>query len=225
MASGLPDRGQRSWTYGLDEGREGLHPGQRQGHEAAVEGQAREPAARDAQPLRAADCRARDHGARVAGGRDCRRHLRRSLCHRRRQRRTALEEALREHVRAHRQDRLPHALPRRPDGGAGDGAGLARQVHDLCDRVGRPAAPDQRGRRSRRRPSRQVPAAQRQALRAERRQWRRLHGHGAGLRRRAERALLVRPGDPQGEHVPSRPAAACGDGAARRCRPKASSTW
>ena len=72
---------------------------------------------------------------------------------------------------------------------------------DLRGRVGRAAAPDQRGRRFRRRPAREVPAAQRQALRAERRQRRHLHGDGAGLRRRSERALLVRPGDPQGEHV------------------------
>ena len=77
--------------------------------------------------------------------------------------------------------------------------------------------------RTSRRPK--VHAAQRQAVRAERRQRRRVHGDGARLRRRAERALFLRPGDAQGEHVPARPAAACGAAGARRCRRRASSTW
>ena len=75
------------------------------------------------------------------------------------------------------------------------------------------------------RAAREVPAAQRQAVRPERRQRRHLHGHRAGLRRRAERVLFVSTWRRARRACSCRPAAACGAGGARRFRLKASSTW
>ena len=56
---GLPDRGRRQRAHRLGPRRESLHAGERRRHEAAVETEAREHAARDAQPVRAARRRTR----------------------------------------------------------------------------------------------------------------------------------------------------------------------
>ena len=226
----LPDRGRRQRAHRLGARREDLHQGQRRQHEAAVEAEAREHAARDAQPVRAARRRARHHRAGRARARRRRRRLRRSVRHRRRDRPSDLAPALRQHAdQTGRHER--HALPRRPDGGADDGADVARQVHDLRRVVGRPpAAGEPRGRQGRR-AAREVHPRRRQAVRAEPAQRRHLHRHRAGLRRPDQRVLLVRPRHAARERVHPRgrrpvgtprrghrsPRARCSSAPATRC--------
>ena len=161
--------------------------------EAAVEGEAREHAARDAQPVRAAHRRAGHHrrrarassavvagvsddlfGIDVATGKQIwHRHFDSTLANPRRHER--------------------HALPGRPDRRADDGAGVAGQVHRLRGVVGWPAAAGQPGRRPGRRAAREVHPRRRQAVRAQPAQRRDLHRDRAGLRRPDQRVLLVRP--------------------------------
>ena len=157
-----------------------------------VEGQAREHAARDAQPVCAARGRARHDAARLARARGRRRRLRRSLWHRRRRRQADLAPALRQHAgQSRRHER--YALSRRPDRRADDGADVARHIHDLRGLVGRAAAPGESRGRQGRRAAREIHPRRWQALRAQPAQRRHLHGDGAGLRRIDERVLFVRP--------------------------------
>ena len=161
-------------------------------HEAPVEGEAREQAARDAQPVRAARRRARHHRAGPARARGRRRRLRRSVRHRRRGGPPDLAPALRQHARqTGRHER--HAVPRRPDRGADDGAGVARELHDLRGVVGRAPSAGQPGGRPGHRAAREVHPGRRQAVRAQPAQRRHLHRHRAGLRRPDQCVLLVRP--------------------------------
>ncbi len=69
-----------------------------------------------------------------------------------------------------------------------------------------------------------VPAAKRQAVRAEPLEGRHLHHHRPGLRRQSERVLRLRPGDEESRSVPCPAAAACGRAPARRLARTARST-
>ena len=80
----------------------------------------------------------------------------------------------------------------------------AGQVHGLRDLVGRPAADARCRHRRGDGPRRAVPAAQRQALRAELPRQRALHDDRAGLRRQPEPVLFVRPRDQEGRQLRSR---------------------
>ena len=155
-----------------------------------------------------------------ARARGRRRRLRRSLRHRRRHGPAGLAPPLRQHAgQTGRHER--HALPRRPDRGADDGADVAWQVHGLRGVVGwPPAAAEPRGRPGRR-AAREVHPRRRQAVRAQPAQRRHLHRHGAGLRRPDQRVLLVRPRHAAARAPSFPPAAACGDGAARPSIPRA----
>ena len=77
------------------------------------------------------------------------------------------------------------------------------QVHGLRDLVGRPAAPARCRDRGRDGARRAVPAAQRQAVRAELPRQRPVHDDRAGLRWQPEPVLLVRPGDEEGRQLQS----------------------
>ena len=168
-----------------------------------MEGEAREHAARDAQPVCAARRRARHDRAGGTGARGRRRRVRRPLRHRRRRWPPDLAPPLRQHVgQTGRHER--HAVSRRPDRGADDGAGVAREVHGLRGLVGWTASADQPGGRPGYRTAGEVHPWRRQALRAQPAQRRHLHRHGAGLRRPDECVLLVRPRDAPRERVHSR---------------------
>ena len=202
----LADRRRRSAEERLAAQRDAHHQGERQEHEARLEAAARQPAAPDAQPLSAAHRQRRDDRRRAEGDRDRRGDLRQPLRHRRRQGHAALEAQVRQHVR--RTDRRPRArraVSGRLDGNSGDRPGRRRrQVHRLRHLVGRPAAQAGRrhGRRDRARGT--VPAAQRQAVRAEPARQRALHDHRPGLRRQSERVLFLRSRDQEGRPVPAR---------------------
>ena len=114
-----------------------------------------------------------------------------------------LAPALRQHAgQTGRHER--HALSRRPDRGADDGADVAREVHGLRRVVGWTPSAAEPGGRPGRRAAREVHPRRRQALRAQPAQRRHLHRHGAGLRRPDERVLLVRPRHAPRERVHSR---------------------
>ena len=165
-----------------------------------MEGQARQPAARDAQPLLAADCRARDDGARRARSRsspaspttcsastspaascsgrsDTRARSRPPTRRSTTRSASAVRRRCRRWNRSRRAKHTIYAI-------AWDG-----RLHQINAADG-PTSP--------------LPTSSCRptASRPERRQRRRLHGDGAGLRRRSERALLAPSGDSQGEHVP-----------------------
>ena len=162
--------------------------------------------------------------ARGARGRDRRRHLRRPVRHRRRQRRAALEEAIREHVRAHRQDGLPHALPRRSDGDAGDGTGLAGKytiyaiawdgrLHQINAADGSDVAP----------PDKFLPPnGKPYALNVVNGVVYTATAQGCGG---VPNALYSHHLATRKASTFTRQAAACGAGGARQFRPRASSTW
>ena len=177
----------------------------------AVEAAARQPAAPDAQPLSAAHRQRRDDRRRAEGDRGRRRRLRQHLRHRRRHGHAALEAAsstARSSSRpAARAGVLcPGGLTATPVIAPTDAAG---QVHRLRDLVGRPAAHARRRDRRGRRAARAVPAAQRQAVRAEPPRQRDLHDDRAGLRRQSQRVLRLRPRDEESRQY-NRAAAACG---------------
>ena len=114
-----------------------------------------------------------------------------------------LAPPLRQHVgQTWRHER--HAVPRRPDRGADDGAGVAREVHGLRGLVGWAASADQPGGRPGYRTAGEVHPWRREALRPQPAQRRHLHRHGAGLRRPDECVLLVRPRHSPRERVHSR---------------------
>ncbi len=198
-------------TEGVDNGahrlgarREGLHAGQRRQHEAAVEAEAREQAARDAQPVRAARRRTRDH-ARTARVSSPSSPASPTTC--------SASTSRRGKEIWHRQFDSTLANP----GGTNDtlcpggqtavptmAAGVAGNIHRLRGVVGRPAAPGEPRRRQGRRAAREVHPRRRQAVRAQPAQRRDLHGDGAGLRRPDERVLLVRSRHPPRQRLHSR---------------------
>ena len=114
-------------TEGVDSARTGwvrdeCHDGQRRKHEAALEAEAREQAARDAQPVCAARGRARHNSPGPARARGCRRRLRRPVWHRRREWRADLASSLRQH----------------PDEARGNERHFARAARRPCPRWLRP---------------------------------------------------------------------------------------
>ena len=186
----------------MGEGREDLHARQRRLDEAAVARSTQQHPPLDAQPLPAAHRRERDDAAGSARGRPGGGRHRRPLRDQRRQWSGALAPKVREpaHESGARRQR---ALPWRTDRRAGDGAGVAGQVHGLRRVVGWQAAPDQSRRRRERRAAGEVHSRQRQAVRAQLQGRRHLHRNRAGLRRSDERLPLVRPRVAPCEHVHS----------------------
>ncbi len=145
----FPDRGRGQRANRLGARREDLHDRQRREHEAPVEGEAREQAARDAQPVRAARGRGRNDCARRAGARRRRRRVGRSLRHRRRDGQRDLASSVRQHAGEPRRHER-YAVPRRPDRRAHDGRSLAGDIHHLRGVVGRTSSPGEpRGRQGR----------------------------------------------------------------------------
>ena len=202
LGHGRPDGGRRHRPDRVGEGREVVHARQRRLDEAAVAGSTEQHRPLDAQPLSAAHRGERDDAAGTPRGRPGGGRHRRPLRDQRRERPGALAPQVREpaHESGARRQR---ALPRRADGRAGDGAGIAGQVHGLRRVLGRQAAPDQSRRRRERRAAREVHSRQRQAVCAQLQGRRHLHGDGAGLRRSDERVPLIRPRIAPREHVHS----------------------
>ena len=186
----------------MGEGREVLHARQRRLDEAAVAGPTQQHGPLDAQPLSAAHRGERHDASGAAGGRPGGGRHRRPLRRQRRERAGAVAPQVREPA-DQSGARRQRALPWRADGRAGDGAGIARQVHRLRRVLGRQVAPDQPGRRRERRAAREVHPGQRQAVCAQLQRRRHLHRDSAGLRRSDECLSLVRPRVAPREHVHS----------------------
>ena len=168
-----------------------------------MEAEAREHAARDAQPVRAAHRREGDHGTgRKRSRRRCRRE-RRPVRHRRRDRQGALARSFRRRAQS-TAAREQHPVSVRTHGHADAGPGLTGEIHRLCRLVGRPAAADQRGRRDRGGAGREVRAGRRQAVCPQSLQGRHLPRDRAGLRRPDQRVLRVRSCFEALDGIPSR---------------------
>ena len=200
----LPDRGRRRGAHRLGPRREGLHAGQRRQHEAAVEAEAREHAARDAQPVCAAHRRARHDAAGAARDRPsspaspttCSASTSptgRQIWHRRFDSTLANPGGTNDTLCPGGQTAVPTMAQASPG-----------QVHGLRRVVGRAAAPGQPRRRRGRRAAREVHSGRRQAVRAQPARRRHLHRDRAGLRRPDQRVLLVRPRDAPRQRVHSR---------------------
>ena len=193
----LPDGRRRQRTDRLGQGRKGLHHGQRPEHEAAVEGEAREHAARDAQPVRAAHRREGDH-ARRARARSASSPASATICSASTSRPASRSGTGSSTATPTRRRRSNNALcPGGQTAVPTMAQVVARQVHGVRRVVGRPAAAGQRRRRPGRGAAREVHAGRRQAVRAQPAQRRHLHRERAGMRRPDQRVLLVRSGDAQ----------------------------
>ena len=205
------DRRRRSAAHRLAAQRDDPDEGQRQGHEAPVEGADRQPAAADAQPVSAAHRRQRRDPVGRQGDRHPRRRVRQRVWHRRRDRaqiwKRKFDSTFQEQPRRPRRRR---AVPRRPDGHAGARRAHAGQVRRLRGLVGRPPAHARRRDRRGDRAAATLRAAQRQALRAEPGERCDLHVHRAGLRRQSEQLLRVRSRRRRRSATGRRAAAACG---------------
>ena len=197
-------------TEGVDNARTGwvrdekvFTHGQRRQHEAAVEGQAREHAARDAQPVRAAHRRARDD-ARRARASSPSSPASPTICSASTSRPASRSgtgtSTARWPTRAARTTRSVPA-DRRP---CRRWRRRRREVHRLRRVVGRPAAAGEPGRRQGHRAAREVHPRRRQAVRAQPAQRRDLHRDRAGLRRPDQRVLLVRSRHAPRQRVHSR---------------------
>ena len=200
----VPHRGGRPRPDRMGEGRKDLHAGQCRQHEAVVEAEARQPAARDAQPVLAAHRRARRDGAGREGDRRRRRDQRRHVRHRRRDRTAAVAQAsgtadpnpppaANNTLCPSGQTAVPtmaQVAPGKYTVYAVSWDGRLRQIN----------AARRRGCRA----GGEIHPRRRQALRAESVQRRHLHRDGAGLRRADQRLLLLRSRSAQGERVHSR---------------------
>ena len=144
--------------------------------------------------------RRRRRSAIVAG--DLRQHLR----HRRRHGHADLEAQVRQHVRrADRRARALHAVSGRADGDAGDRARPTPPASTSSTRSrGTAGCGSWTSPPARSRAGGAVPAAQRQAVRAEPARQRALHDDRAGLRRQPEPVLFLRSGDEEGRQLRSR---------------------
>ena len=190
-------------TNRMDKGRESLHQSERREDEAAVEGEAREHAARDAQLFQPAHLGnvTTAQGARemavVAGVSD-------DLF--------GIDVASGELVWKKHFDGAPagsggprqHALPRRSDCHPSSERALRpAEAPPSMPVVGRPVEPGGHGDGPGRGPPGEVPARQREAGHQPVKR-RHLHGERAGMRRQSERVLLVRSGHEESEHLPPR---------------------
>ena len=92
----------------------------------------------------------------------------------------------------------------------------SRQLHHLCGCMGRPPASARCRDRESGRAVRAVHAAQRQAVRAQSVEQRRLHDERAGMRRQSESTCMPSTSPRAGRRRSIRAAAACGDAAGRR---------
>ena len=200
----LADRRLRPAAHVVAAARDARSARHRQGHEAALEAAARQPAAADAQPVSAADRRQRQTAARAEGDRASSPASRTTST-------ASTSRPARSSGRGTSTARSPSQADGRGGGTLCPGGLTATPVLGPDRRPGKYIAYavswDGRLRQldvatgEDAAPAELVPAAERQAVRPEPRQERDLHDDRAGLRRQPEQVLLLRSRDEEGRQL------------------------